>query len=175
MHEPGNLALPVFGIDDPDAGRCDGEVVDVSAAGGHAAVVQRDDPIGVGAHRHRVSDCRFGNGAMVEGRFMLRCAPEGDKQPADAGTSLPRALLAVAPATLVLAHQARPRISQLQRHLSRRWRSGLRCPGMCCRLRCAPPGPTSRLPRRPVRDTRDACVVSKDLELAGRHIRKIGC
>lgn len=41
--EPGgpdvDLALPVFGVDDPDAGRCDGEVVDVSAAGGHAATL----------------------------------------------------------------------------------------------------------------------------------------
>jgi hypothetical protein len=79
LPEPGgadlDLALPVFGVDDSDAGRCDGEVVDVSAAGGHAAVVQRDDAVGVGSDRQRVSDRAFGNRALVEGGFMLRRVP----------------------------------------------------------------------------------------------------
>jgi len=80
-----DLAFPVFGVDDPDVGRCDGDVVDVSAAGGHAAVVQGDDAVGVGSYRQRVSDGALAKRALAQRGFMLRGALEGEKQSADAG------------------------------------------------------------------------------------------
>ena len=151
--EPGgadlDLALPVFGVDDPDAGRCDGEVVDISAATRHAAVVPRDDAVRVGSNHQRVSDRPFGKRTLVEGGFMLRRVLEGEKQSADAGVSLPRALFAIAPTALVLAHQARPGIAQLKRGLSRhRRRAAPSRHGV--QGWCAPPGPTTQLCRRPV-------------------------
>jgi hypothetical protein len=102
----------------------------------------------------------------------LRRAPEGEKQLADPGMSLPRALFAVAP--LVLAHQAPPRVSQLKRRPGRHRRSVRAVPawraGHGARLRVPP----RRCPGGQSGATAHACVVSTDLELAGGHIRKIG-
>ena len=100
------------------AARCS-LVIDVTAPRWHAAVMQRHDQIGVGAYRERVSDCSFGSGTLVKGGFMLRRTLDGEKQPADTGMSLSRALVAVALTTLVLAHQALPTLSRIRRRISR--------------------------------------------------------
>lgn len=106
---------------------------------------------------------------------MLGRGSEGEKQPADAGMSVPRALFAVALATLILARQARPRISQLQRRLSR-------CRRSVCAVRTWRAGDGARL-RVPPRGcpsgahcaTGHSRVVAAELELTGWHIRKVGC
>jgi hypothetical protein len=68
---------------------------------------------------------------------------------------------------------SRTRISPLQRHLGRHRRSVRAVPacrgGHGARLRVPP----RRCPDSESGATADACVVSTDLELAGRHIRKI--
>jgi hypothetical protein len=61
--------------------------------------VQSDDPVWVGASRERVSDCSFGNGTLVERRFMLRRRLDGDQQTSNLGMRFQGASFAVALAT----------------------------------------------------------------------------
>ena len=87
-----DLALPVFGVDDPHAGRRDRDVVDVAAAARHPAIVQRDDSVGVGASRERVGDGPFRERALLKRRFMLRGATESEDQAPDTRVGAPRAV-----------------------------------------------------------------------------------
>lgn len=171
--EPGgpdlDLALSVFGVDDPHAGRRDGEVVDIPVTAGHAAVMQRDDPAGLGASRQRLSDRLFGKRSLEKGGFMLRGVAEGEKQAAQARVRSPRASVAVAFATLMLALQARPRISNLHGHLRRQRRSVRVTPTPRAGHGARVGVPPRRRPRGEIRGTAHASVASTELESASGH------
>ena len=110
-----DLALPVFGVDHVDAGRGDGDVIDVAAPARHPPVVQSDDRAAGRSLGQRVRNRTFGDGALVKRAFMLRRVTHGEQQPADVRMGISRASLTVVLAPLVLAFQARTRLPGLQR------------------------------------------------------------
>jgi hypothetical protein len=109
----GDLALVALRVDDPHARRGDGDVVDVRATAGNAAVVQDDDTV-VEVLGEQLRNVFLAAGARGPDLLVRRVVAERQHQTTEAWVLFAHALLAVHAPPLVLATRARAGDAEVQ-------------------------------------------------------------
>ena len=124
-HEPGfaeqrpfdrGLALVALGVDHPDSGRGDDDVIDVRARIRDASVMQHDDVI-VEVLRQEFCDVLLAGGASGPGFLVLGFVLQGEQQAADTRVLLAGASSAPGFATCVLVARAGTRCARIRHRL----------------------------------------------------------